>query len=195
MKNFTLALNIFLVAAVAVLFYLHFTANTNCSHPPKNLPAKTGFKIAYFEMDSIQNHYEYYKQVAKELGISEQAKLAELTAKKNALYSKAKKYQEKAASMTQADLQKAQQDMAESEKEYQAFEGSKGQELQDEKFKKLQDVKKKIEEYLKEFSTKNGYSFVFANNTNASEMYYKDTIYNITDQLVKGLNDLHKKKK
>lgn len=195
MKNFTLILNLFLALAVAVLFYLHFTANKNCSHPPKNLPAKTGFKIAYFEMDSIQNHYEYYKQVAKELGASEQAKRTELAARKNALYSKAKKYQEKAASMSQTDLQKAQQDMSESEKEYQAFEASKGQELQDENFKKLQDVKKKIEEYLKEFSTSNGYSFVFANNTNASEMYYKDTIYNITPALVKGLNDLYKKKK
>ncbi|HEX3025194.1 MAG TPA: OmpH family outer membrane protein, partial [Chitinophagaceae bacterium] len=67
------------------------------------------------------------------------------------------------------------------------------QEMQDETVKKLQDVKKKIEDYLKEYNKGKGYSYIFASSPDL--IYYKDTVYNITNDLLKGLNEMYKKKK
>ncbi len=194
MKNFTIVLNIVLVIAVAVLFYLHFSipkmpqAGTN-----NNVSKQTsGFKIAYIEMDSIQNNFEYYKQIAKELGASEQKKRNELTVQKNAFAAKVKEYQAKGQSMTQADYAQAQQDLAQREKEYQILEQTKAQEMQEENFKKLQDVKKKIEDFLKDYNKDNTYSFILVNSPDL--IYYKDSAYNITNDVIKGLNQLYKKK-
>jgi ParB family chromosome partitioning protein len=55
-----------LAIAVAVLFYFHFSSNKqNKSMAAKSSCAK-GCVIAYFEMDSIQNHFDYYKQIIEE---------------------------------------------------------------------------------------------------------------------------------
>ena len=195
MKNFTLALNIVLVIAVAVLFYLHFStcrkASPTCTSNGSNKPGKS-FRVAYFEMDSLQSNFNYYKQVAKELGNSEQQKRNDLAAKKNAYASKVKEYQSKGQSMSQAEMAKAQQDIAQIEHDYQVEEQSKSQEMQEESFKKLQDVKKKIEDYLKEYNKDNTYSFIISSS--ADLIYYKDSTYNITNDLIKGLNALYKAK-
>jgi outer membrane protein len=66
-------------------------------------------------------------------------------------------------------------------------------EMQDETFRKMQDVKKKIEDYLKEYNKDKGYAFVFSSSVDL--MYLKDSTYNITQDVVNGLNRLYKKKK
>jgi len=57
------------------------------------------------------------------------------------------------------------------------------------------DANKKIMEYLKEFNKDKGFNYIIADQANV--FYYKDSLYNITQELVKGLNsqyELEKKK-
>ncbi len=192
MKNISTPISIAALIGVIVLFVLHFTkAKTGVE---TTIPVNKGsFKVAYFEMDSLQNNFEYYKEVAKELGGTEQSVRTELAGRKNEIIQKAKEYQAKGQQMSQAQAMEANQDLEQRQKEYQQLEQAKGQQLQDESFKRLQDVKKKIEDYLKEYNATKGYSLII---TNSQELiYYKDTTYNITKDLIKGLNDLYKKKK
>ena len=195
-KNFTLISNIVLAVAVAVLFYWHFSACKQCSAATASKSAtkqSNNFKIAYFDLDSLQNNFDYYKEVAKELGNSEQQKRNELSEKKDAYAAKVKEYQSKGQSMSQSEMAAAQQDIQQRERDYQQDEQMKSQEMQEESFKKLQDVKKKIEDYLKEYNKDNTYSYIISSSTDL--VYYKDTAYNITNDLIKGLNELYKSKK
>lgn len=193
MKFFTQGLNVVLLVAVAVLFYLHFSAKPTAGAPAAHAVGggkDGGFKVAYFEMDSLQNNFEYYKKVAKDLGISEQKKKNELAVKRENYMAKVKEYQGKGQSMSQAEMARAQQDIAQREKEYQQEEQTKSQELQDESFKKLQDVKKKIEEFLRDYNKDKGFAYIL---TSASDLiYYKDSTFNITNDLIKGLNEKYK---
>jgi outer membrane protein len=66
-------------------------------------------------------------------------------------------------------------------------------EMQDLQFRKMQDVKKKIEDYLKEYNKDKGYAFVFSNSENL--MYFRDSSYDITQDVVNGLNKQYAKKK
>jgi len=196
MKNFTLISNVVLAVAVAVLFYLHFSNCKKCSTPSASTSVNKqsgNFKIAYFDLDSLENNFNYYKQVAKDLGNSEQQKRNELASKKDAYVAKVKEYQAKGQGMSQAELQAAQQDIAQREKDYTQTEQQKSQEMQEENFKRLQDVKKKIEDYLKEYNKDKTYAFIISSS--ADLVYYKDSAYNITNDLVKGLNELYKTKK
>ena len=196
MKNFTLLSNIVLGIAVAILFYLHFSNCNKCTAPAANRSVSKqngNFKIAYFDLDSLENNFNYYKQVAKDLGNSEQQKRIELASKKDAYVAKVKEYQAKGQGMSQNELAAAQQDIAQREKDYTQDEQQKSQEYQAESFKKLQEVKKKIEDYLKEYNKDKTYAFIISNS--ADLVYYKDSAYDITNDLVKGLNDLYKPKK
>jgi outer membrane protein len=69
----------------------------------------------------------------------------------------------------------------------------KSQELQDESIKKIQEVKKSIEAYLKEFNKNKNYSYILSSSNDI--IYLKDTTYNITNELIQGLNETYKKTK
>ena len=195
MKNFTLGLNIALVIAVGVLFYLHFSspsAKSVSTAGTKEVPSGN-FKIAYFETDSIQSQFEYYKLIDAELQAKNQANDKVLRDMKNVFASKYQELQKIGASLSQAELASKQQELMQIEKSFQAKGKMMTDEMQDESFRKIQDVKKKIEEYLKEYNKDKGYAYIFSNS--ADMMYLKDSSYNITADVVRGLNALYPKKK
>jgi outer membrane protein len=194
MKNIAAGMNIVLAIAVAILFYFQFAPKKTENTAPgssKNLP-EGSFKIAYFESDSIQNNFEYFKEIRSVLQAKDQANSRQLNELKTIFTSKYQDLQRSAQSLSQAELANRQQELVQMEKTYQGKEQMMAQEMQDESFKKLQDVKKKIEDYLKEYNKGKGYSYIFSS---APEfMYLKDTTYNITEDLIKGLNKLYPKK-
>jgi len=59
--------------------------------------------------------------------------------------------------------------------------------------RKMKDVKTKIEDYLREYNSRRGFTYIFAYEPGL--FYYRDTAYNITGDVVRGLNDQYKKKK
>lgn len=194
MKNSSIYINTTLAVAIAVLFYLHFSSkktavsasNTNTAVTPGN------FKIGYFEMDSIENHYEYFKEVRNALRGKEQDNGRQLADMKNTFAAKYQELQKSAQSMSQAELNGKQQELMQMEKTFQNKEQMLNQDLQNESFKRLQEVKKKIEDYLKEYNKDKGFSYIM---TNAPDLVYlKDTAYNITADLISGLNSQYKKK-
>ncbi len=195
MKNFTIALNIVLVLAVGVLFYLHFSSGKTDSDTPVSSKAvpNGSFRIAYFEGDSIQTQFEYFKDIQNELQAKGQANSKQLGDMKNLFSSKYQELQKLSQTLSQAELANKQQELMQMEKAFQGKEKMMSDEFQDEQFKKLQDVKKKIEDYLKSYNKDKGYAFIFSSSPDL--MYLKDSVYDITPDVIKGLNALYKKKK
>ena len=58
---------------------------------------------------------------------------------------------------------------------------------------KQQEVISQIKKYCLEFNKDKRYAYIIANEPGL--VYYKDTAYNITSALLKGLNELYSKKK
>jgi outer membrane protein len=196
MKNSLLALNILLLILVGVLFYLHFSS-------PKKANIKTAattdanvsgpFKMAYFEMDSIENNYEYLKDVRNELKGKEQGLSSQLNQMKNRYMNKVNKFQQEAQTMTQERQGAIQQDLLQEQKMIQNKEQAMGHELQDASFKRMQEVNRTIENYLREFNKNKTYSYILAYQPGT--IYYKDERFDITSEVLRGLNDNYRKKK
>ncbi len=194
MKNFFIGLNITTTLAVAVLLYLHFSEKKVADSSKEKISSlsNNSFKIAYFESDSIQNHFEYYKEVRAALQAKEQVNNRQLNELKNVFTAKYQDLQKSAQSLSQAELASKQQELVQLERTYQGKEQMMNQEMQDEGFKKVQDVKKKIEAYLKDYNKDKNFSYVFSSSPEF--MYLKDSAFNITEDLIKGLNKLYPKK-
>ena len=195
MKNFTLGLNIVLVVAVGILFYLHFSGAKGANSPTtstKSVPSGN-FRIAYFEGDSVQTQFEYFKEIQNQLQAKGQENSKQLGEMKNIFNSKLQDFQKVAQSLSQAEQASKQQELMQMEKAFQGKEKMMSDEFQDEQFKKLQDVKKKIEDYLKVYNKDKGYAFIFSSSPDL--MYLKDSVYDITPDVIRGLNELYKKKK
>jgi outer membrane protein len=151
------------------------------------------FRIAYFDMDSLTAHYEYFKDGETQLKAKESVMNSELNSMQNKFQKKVSEWQQKGTSMTQAESQQAQQEYASMEQSFQARKQSLGDELAKERDEIMIDIKKKIENYLKDYNAQKNYAFIFAYDQ-TSFIYYKDSTYNITNDLISGLNALYKKK-
>jgi len=198
MKNGLLVLNVVLMILVGILFYLHFagkktsvlTTAKSKTTTPDSLPP---LRIAYFEMDSIENSFAMVKDVKNELGKKEDAVNSELAGMEKKYRNKVAQYQSQGQTMTQVQSEMAQKDVIQMQQSMQSRKQALDQEYQDHYMRKMKDVKTRIEEFLKQYNVQKGFSYIFAYDPGL--FYYRDTAYNITADVIKGLNEGYTKKK
>ena len=195
MKNINTVINVVLGIAVAVLFYFQFSGSKPAVVSSSKSVAAGDFRIAYFEIDSVESQFDYYKEVSNSIQAKAQKNNNELNQLKEVFTAKYQELQKNGQSMTEAEVNARQQELQQMDKTFKSKEQMMNNEMQDESMKKLQDVKKKITDYLAEYNKAKGYAFILGNNSDMLSMYYKDTAYDITADLVKGLNELYKAKK
>ena len=108
---------------------------------------------------------------------------------------KIREYQqkEKTGTMVQADYEKAQIDIRQLEERLKNRKQELDQQYQDFVMRRNLSVKKKIEDFLTEYNKTKNYSYIVAYEQGL--FYYKDTVYNITEDVIKGLNEQYKSKK
>ena len=197
MKNGLLALNALLLVAVGVLFYLHFSEKKSSGiginqFSKKDVPSSP-VRIAYFEIDSVSERFNMVKDVRAELDRKQDSMNTELERLDKSYRDKMNEYQGKASSMSQVQSESATQDML----KMQDYIKNKKQEL-DQKYndlvtRRMNTVKAKIEDFLKEYNKDKKYTYIISYEPGL--FYYKDPAYNITDDVVKGLNEMYKSKK
>ena len=77
MKSNAWVFNGVIAVAVVILYILHFSSS---SMPVKaSAVGGAGTKVAYFEIDSIQNSYEFFKEVKSALQVKDMENAKELT--------------------------------------------------------------------------------------------------------------------
>lgn len=196
MKSISTILSIVSLVAVAVLFYLHF----NSSQKPKkqtvavdnNKPAGS-FKIAYFDIDSLQEHYLYYKDVLEKIKKRENSMNTELNDMTARYQKKIREWQEKGNAMSQSEGEAAQREYGMMQQRYQEKKSELEQALQKEQVDGMQELRKQVESFLKEYNQTKGYAYILSYEPGFI-IYYKDSAYNITQDLVDGLNARYKEK-
>jgi outer membrane protein len=190
MKSTNWVFNGVLALAIVILYVLHFSSGTTTSKKAAMQDAG-GTKVAYFEIDSIQNNYVFFKDVKDALQLKDMENAKQLTALKNAFAAKYQDLQKNGQYLSQGEVVARQQELQQLEKNYANTEQQLTQALQEESYRKLQEVKKKIEAFILKYNKDKQFAYVFSSN--ADLMYYKDTTYDITADIVKGLNAEYKK--
>ena len=199
MKSISLILNFILFIAVSALFYLHFAAEKSRKKNEHKVATtaqgtNVAMKIAYVDLDSLENQYTYFKEVRASLRSREEQMARQLNDIRNNYLRQLKQYNENGPRMSQTEQGEFQQKLMKLQADYQSREQDMQQELQNESLRKIQDVKIKVQQFLDGYSKEKGFLFVFATNEN-DFLYYKDKAFDITSEVVDGLNENHKTKK
>lgn len=200
MKNGLLVWNVLLTILSGYLLYSHLSKKSGAvatarSATKDSSSADNRFRIAYFEMDSVQANAYMVKDVQAEIEKKEKDYSGQLSQYENAYRNKLMEYQqkEKGGTMTQADYEKAQIDLRQLEERLKSKRQELDQQYQDFVMRSQLNLKKSIEEFVAEYNKDKQYSYIVSYEQGL--FYYKDTIFNITDDLVKGLNKQYKAKK
>lgn len=156
---------------------------------------KKEFKIAYFEMDSVAANFELVKEVKAELSKKEQEVANELDRLGKNIQDKYVFYQNKmqAGTLSEEESGKASQELEKLNEQMKARKQQLDQDYFDLRTRKETDIKSKIENFCTEFNKDHHYNYIVSYEQGL--FFYKDTAYNITQELVQGLNEKHKPSK
>jgi outer membrane protein len=197
MRNIAMLPGLLALLLTGILFYViyHKPQPATVVVTASNADQHTGnnFRMAYFNTDSLEAHYQYFIDVLAQVKGKENEMNAELSGMEKSYQKKIAEWQKNAATMSKAEGEQAQQEYAQMQQNYQ----NRKQSLQESLLKNNEDLKadirKKIEDYLKDYNKEKGYNYIISYEAN-SFIYIRDTAYNITDDLVSGLNAAYKKK-
>jgi outer membrane protein len=198
MKNiYNIALGLLFIL-VSILFFLQLKGkkSSTSATAPRNLTNTSNaasLPMAYFDIDSINENYKYCVKVKQEL-----------ERMKDEMDNKLQSMQSNLES-TQLGMQKKAQAGAMNQQEQEAAMGQLGRMQQEivakkEEFinqfetsrKKFEvDLKKDIQDYIKKYNTPQKYSFIIADEPDI--FYYRDSLYDITTDVLNGLNEKYKK--
>lgn len=198
MKQTLLIVNALLVIAVSYLLYKQFANGSEkvitagAALPNKDTVGGKKLLFAYMNMDSIQSKYELAKSVSKEGERRQESLDAELNKMDKAYRNKLEGYQQRGASMTEEQAAAAREDMETTQRQMLEKRQSLIDGYQSWVASKNMSVIKEIQDYLKKFNADGTYSFIFSHET---FFYYSDTAYDITKEVIKGLNEQYKANK
>jgi len=200
MKNGLLIWNIALTLVAGYLIYAQITSSKKTVTEPKVLPQHTSqdpvpFRVAYFEMDSIASRLYVVRDFRRQMTEDEERNDSELDKMRKDFQKKFTDYQTQmqAGKMTQTQAEAANQEMKNMDDRIK----ERKQEL-DAEYNKVYSLKEnaikiQIENFLKEYNKDKTYAYIFANQPGL--FYYCDSMYNLTEAIIKGINGDYKGKK
>ncbi len=193
MNKVLLIINIVLFIALGFLYYSFYSKPQSPKVVKTTDTSLNHIKLAYFDMDSLEKYYQYAKDTRNLLSVKKDAMESKLDKIRGDYTTKVNDYNKRGASMSQTEQSQMQEDLARMQNMYDQQQQSLSQEFQGEYMQKMLDLKNKIQDFLKSYSIQKGYAYVFATSSDDNVIYYKDSVRDITSDIVNNLNEDFKK--
>lgn len=189
MKNLSLILNIILLIAVAVLFYLHFAGKSpSVSSGSSSVP--TDIKIAYITSDSVLKHYAYLDVNRKILEGKSKKLGQELQNRAQGLQNEIANYQRSANNLTLSQAKALEEDLGKKQQNLQMYQQSLEQQMAGEEAKLNKELYDRITNFLKKYGKEKGLQVVLKYDVSSDVLYGVEGL-DITNDVLKGLNDAY----
>ena len=151
-----------------------------------------GMRIAYIEIDTLTSQYEFAKQKSLELEKKGTNARNTIQAKSQQFEKKAAAFQQKLQSNGFTSREQAEAEQAALQREQQnimALQQRLENELASEQQKFLQAFQDSLDNYLKAYNKAKKYDMI----VNKAAVLYADKRFDITSEVVKGMNNRYKK--
>ena len=152
-----------------------------------------GLKIAYVEVDSIMSQYQYWKDVTKLMQGKEANIHKTLQGKQESIQQAAANFQQNLQQnkfKSQEEAQRVQASIQKQAQDGDALQQRLGAEYQQEVAKYNKALSDSIHHFLAKYNKDKKFSVIFAKQ--GDNILYGDAAYDITDDVIAGLNKSYK---
>lgn len=196
MKNLSITINVVLLIAVAILFYLVLSAPKTTEPVSKvkvedTSTTKNSLKIAYINTDTLWANYELVKVLREELEDKQGQFKRQLEGKVKALESKYLKLREDAPMLTQADGEKRQMALMQEEEGIGQMQEDLALKLAEEEDNMKRKIKANLDRQLEKIKAEQELDLVLDYSTTSS-LLLADSTMSITTDVVDQLNAEYK---
>lgn len=196
MKNSSTIINVILIIAVGVLFYLHFSDKKQTDKKP-NLPvanvankSNNNMSIAYFDLDSLNENISYIKNNRKLMESEQQAIETEWENAYRNLEKQKNDFLKRGASITQSEAEAFQNKLLQQQEEVDTKKQTASQRLNQKSYKFSDELQQKLKKFLAEYNKDKVYNYIFTVGTGLDYLIYKDSSMNITKDVIDGMNEI-----
>ena len=193
MKQTPLYLNIILLLAVGVLFYLHFSGKPK--ENKKNESASVlgnknsgGVSIAYLDLDSLNENVSFIKKKRKELEAEQLTIETEWENGYRNLENQKNNFLKKGNAITQEEAQNFQASLIAQQQQIDGKKQSLTQKLNDKSVSLMGNIQKQLKSFLEEYNKEKKYSYILTTGNGLDYIIYKEPSLNITDDVIEGMN-------
>ena len=201
MRSYLIAVNVLLVAAVIFLFIKIYSPSTivksdsSYKVSPNNAGSLKNASIAFVELDSLNEKINFIKDRRKELEVEQKAIETEWQNGYRALENRKNEFLKRGSSITQQDAEKFQGELLQQQQRVDERKQGLTQKLSEKSYKFMDDIQKKLKDFLNEYNKTKNYQYILTTGTGLDYMLYKDSTFNITADVIKGMNELISTKK
>jgi len=182
--------NVLLTAGLLFLGVSYFSSGGKARSLKSNSPGT--FSMAYFEMDSIETNFNLVKELKEELSKKEQSMEQEMQKMAGNAQQRYNYYQQQASTglIYESQSEAAGRELRNLEEQMKNRKQALDAEYGDFVMRRQNEIKSKIEAYLQEYNKSHSYTYIVSYEQGL--FYYKDSVNNITADLIKGLNERYK---
>lgn len=191
MKNLNWALH---AVSILGLIFLFVQNQQLKSDKDKHTPATTssgGGDIAYFQSDSLLPNLNFFKQSEADFKKKQEEMMKELQGKENNLRSEFQRLQKNAENMTRNEMENAQKRLAGMERDLVERKEKLSEQFAGETAEFNEALHKKVIAFLKEYNSDGRYQYIFSVARDGN-IFYWDPNKDITQDMIKGINELYK---
>ena len=195
MNKIQIVINVILVAAVATLFGIVLagkkpaSAEVAVSNPSEVMP------VAYLNVDSLLANYTFAQEASEKLMTKQEDARVKMNTKLRTFQNEVADFQRKLENngfLSRERAEQAQQKLAKKEQELQELEAKLTQDIMIENQKHNVQLADSLTNYLKEFNADGRYHVILSNTAKDNVLMAAEQ-YDITDEVVAGLNARCKK--
>lgn len=171
---------------------------TNNTENQENSKAESSsLRIAFVQIDTLTNQYEYYKDVSENFEKKRSNAESTVNEKGRSLASQMQDFQKKAQSnqYTQEQFNNEQARLARLQQDIQELQGRLSNSLQEEYQKEMQALTDTIQNFIKIYAKEKGYDFILCKSSGIDNVLYAGDQYDVTKEVVTALNKRYKNDK
>ena len=197
MKYFNIVLNVILAIAIIVLYVLFLSLPED--HKPsaegdtEALATPADIAIAYVLEDSLLSNYEYFQELAGNLDKKRQEMENDYTMKAQGLQKEFEGFQRTAGNMTMNQAKAVEEDLLQKRQNLMLLQEKMGQDLMKAESEVNTQLYDKVTNFLENYARENGLALIL-NLKRGNAVLYGDEGMDVTDIVVKGLNDEYNSK-
>lgn len=204
MQKLSLTLNALLIAAVAYLYFLHYSSDkttvvsvasdsTHVEIKPKEIKPSS---IVFINADTLTANYNVFKELKSQIEARHSALETQYNTKAQKFQKDYMDYQQRASQgqITVDQAKATEEALVKRKAELDEMEAQLGK-VYDDMQQKNVEIQKKVMDYLREYNKNGAYSYIMTYTANGGNILYAKDSLEITKEIVDGLNAKYKEEK
>ncbi|MCF8379374.1 MAG: OmpH family outer membrane protein [Bacteroidales bacterium] len=202
MKRINLIINVVLVIAVGVLYFLHFQGDTDSKNPAEESLVKasvsngTEIPIAFVRIDTLLNSMEMFSDINNDLITKQQKLESSIATQYKAFEKEVAGYQDKVSKglLTRKEAQDIEAQLGLKGQDLEGQRNNYMAELQEEGMVGQNKVINYIMEYLEVYNSDNKFKYIFSYSFGGGLLFASDAL-DITPEVLAGINQKYAEEK